>query len=124
MLSGKVIKGKQLGKSLGYPTANLQIEEDYKIIPKEGVFVVKSTIDEKEYYGMMNIGHNPTVGEGNRKSIESYFFDFNQDIYHKNIRVEVLKRIRDEKKFDSLDNLKTAMKNDEIFAKQYIDKYA
>jgi riboflavin kinase/FMN adenylyltransferase len=124
ILTGKVVKGKQLGKSLGYPTANLHIKEDYKIIPKEGVYVVKSKIEHQTYYGMMNIGHNPTIGEGNHKSIETYFFDFDKNLYDKEIRIEVLKRIRNEIKFDSLENLKTAMKEDEIFSRQYIEKYA
>ncbi len=123
-LTGQVVKGKQLGKSLGYPTANLYIKEDYKIIPKEGVYIVKSKINQHYYFGMMNIGRNPTISEGNHKSIETYFFDFNQDLYNKKLRIEVLKRIRDEKKFESLDNLKEAMKNDEIFSRQYIENNA
>jgi riboflavin kinase/FMN adenylyltransferase len=124
ILSGKVVKGKQLGKSLGYPTANLYIEEDYKIIPKEGVYVVKSKIDQQTYHGMMNIGHNPTISEGNHKSIETYFFDFNKNLYDRELRIEVLKRIRNEIKFDSLDNLKKAMKQDEKYSRQYIERYA
>lgn len=124
VLSGKVVKGKQLGKSLGYPTANLHIKEDYKIIPKNGVYIVKSVVGQQTYYGMMNIGHNPTVNDGNYKTIETYFFDFNQDIYSKHLRIQVLKRIRDEIKFDSLENLKIAMKNDEHFSRQYIRKHA
>lgn len=124
MLSGKIVKGKQLGKNLGYPTANLFIKEDYKIVPKQGVYIVKSIINHQTYYGMMNIGHNPTISEGNHKTIETYFFDFNQDIYNVNIQIEVLKRIRDEKKFDSLENLKRAMKDDEIFSREYINKHA
>jgi len=124
ILTGKVVKGKQLGKRLGYPTANLHIKEDYKIIPKEGVYVVKSKIEHQTYYGMMNIGHNPTISEGNHKSIETYLFDFNKNLYDKELRIEVLKRIRNEIKFDSLENLKKAMKEDEIFSRQYIEKYA
>jgi riboflavin kinase/FMN adenylyltransferase len=124
ILTGKVIKGKQIGKSLGYPTANLYIKENYKIIPKEGVYIVKSKIDHHTYFGMMNIGHNPTIGEGNHKTIETYFFNFDRDIYDKEIRIEVLKRIRDEQKFESLETLKEAMNRDEIFSKQYIEKNA
>lgn len=123
-LSGEVVKGKQIGKTLGYPTANLHIEEAYKIIPKEGVYVVKTKIDQTLYFGMMNIGHNPTVSDGNNKTVETYFFDFEGDLYGKFIKIQMLHRIRDEKKFDSVDALKEAMKDDEIYSLNFIEKYA
>ncbi len=119
-LTGKIVKGKQIGKSLGYPTANLKIEEDYKIIPENGVYVVKSNLLGKTHFGMMNIGHNPTIAEGNQQSLETYFFDFNENLYNKKLHIEVLKKIRDEIKFDSLESLKKAMKNDEKFSRDYI----
>lgn len=119
-LSGKVVKGKQLGKSLGYPTANLQIKEDYKIIPKEGVYIVRAEINSKPYFGMMNIGHNPTIAKNNRKSVETYFFDFEGDLYNKPLQIQLLKRIRDERKFDSVETLKSAMKEDENYSKNFI----
>jgi len=124
ILTGKVVKGKQLGKSLGYPTANLQIEEDYKILPKEGVYVVRAEIDKTWYFGMMNIGHNPTIADGNHKSVETYFFDFEGNLYNQTLQIQMLKRIRDEKKFNSVEELKSAMKNDEIFSRQYIESNA
>ena len=124
MLSGNVVKGKQIGRSLGYPTANLRIEEDYKIIPKQGVYVVKAGIDDQTYFGMMNIGLNPTVSDDNQKSIETFFFDFEGDLYGRSLQIELLKRIRDEKKFDSVEALKTAMKSDEIYSKKYIEDNA
>lgn len=124
ILTGKVVKGKQLGKSLGYPTANLLIEEDYKILPKEGVYVVRAEIDNTWYFGMMNIGHNPTIADGNHKSVETYFFDFEGNLYNQALQIQMLKRIRDEKKFNSVEELKSAMKNDEIFSRQYIDSNA
>lgn len=123
ILTGVVVKGKQLGKSFGYPTANLKIGEDYKILPKEGVYVVKAKIDEKWYYGMMNIGHNPTIAEGNHKSVETYFFDFEGNLYGQPLQIEMLKRIRDEKKFNSVEALKSAMKSDEIFSKKFIEDH-
>jgi len=123
ILTGKVIKGKQLGKTLGYPTANLHIEENYKIIPKVGSYVVRSQIDNKAVYGMMNIGKNPTVNQSSQKFIETHFFDFNQDLYGQKLQIELLKRIRDEEKFDSVDVLKKAMKADENFSRQYINHH-
>lgn len=119
ILSGKIIRGKQLGKQLGFPTANLYIEETYKLIPKKGVYVVKSVIDQKPYFGMMSIGTNPTVG-GMDQTIETHFFSLDKDLYDKKIRIEILKRIRDEKKFDNTQELIEAMKNDESFSKEFI----
>ncbi|MBS3737943.1 bifunctional riboflavin kinase/FAD synthetase [Mesohalobacter halotolerans] len=120
VLTGKVVKGKQLGKSLGYPTANLQVKEDYKIIPKEGVYVVSAYIDSALHYGMMNIGHNPTIANNNRKSVETYFFDFSGNLYDKTIQIQLLKRLRNERKFDSLEALKSAMQKDEKYSKDFI----
>lgn len=122
MLTGKIVKGKQLGRTLGYPTANMQIMETYKLIPKNGVYVVKSYIENKTYYGMTNIGTNPTVG-GTKQTIETYFFDTEFNLYDKNIQIELLTRIRDEKKFNSTSELKEAMSNDEDFAREYIDTH-
>lgn len=123
-LTGKVVKGKGLGKDFGYPTANLKIEEAYKLIPKNGVYVVRAEIDGHLYYGMMNIGTNPTVG-GTEKTIETYFFMPDEDLYGKKLRIELLTRIRDEKKFDSIESLKRAMKQDEAFSEQFIkDNFA
>ena len=123
-LTGTVEKGKGLGKGFGYPTANLKIEEDYKLIPKNGVYVVRAEIDEIPYFGMMNIGFNPTVG-GGKKSIETHFFLLDKDLYGKKLQIEMLTWIRDEKKFENIDALKRALKQDESFAAQYIkDNYA
>ena len=122
MLTGKIVKGKQLGRTLGYPTANMQIMETYKLIPKNGVYVVKSCIDNQPYYGMTNIGNNPTVG-GTKQTIETYFFDSDFNLYDKKIQIELLTRIRDEKKFNSTIELKEAMSDDEDFAREYIDTH-
>lgn len=111
MLTGIVKKGKGLGRQLAFPTANIKIKESYKLIPKNGVYVVKSTIEEKTYHGMMNIGFNPTV-EGKEKSIEVHFFDLNQDLYDKKLKVELLHHLRDEHKFDSLEALKAQLLKD------------
>lgn len=123
-LTGNIVEGKGLGRGFGYPTANLHIEEEYKLIPKKGVYVVRSMIDEIPYFGMMSIGTNPTVG-GKEVTIETYFFMLNKDLYGRRLQIELLTRIRDEKKFDSIDSLKIAMKQDEAFCERYIsDNYA
>lgn len=123
-LKGVVVKGRGLGKEFKYPTANVSIKEDYKLIPKNGVYVVSSTIDGEKYFGMMNIGTNPTVG-GEEQTIETYFFNLDKDLYGKELRIEMLTRIRAEKKFSSIEALKIAMRQDEAFSKQYIrDNYA
>ncbi|WP_394973825.1 bifunctional riboflavin kinase/FAD synthetase [uncultured Croceitalea sp.] len=111
MLTGVVKKGKGIGKQLTFPTANLHIMESYKLIPKNGVYVVQSNIDGNVYYGMMNIGFNPTV-KGKKKSIEVHFFDFDQDLYERTIKVELLHHIRDEHKFDSVEGLKEQLSKD------------
>ncbi len=111
MLTGDVKKGKGLGRKLNFPTANLFIEEEYKLIPKNGVYVVKSVLNEKLFYGMMNIGFNPTVG-GSSKNIEIHFFNFKADLYGQNIQIDILERIRDEHKFNSLEELKVQLAKD------------
>jgi riboflavin kinase/FMN adenylyltransferase len=118
--SGKVIKGKQLGRTIGFPTANIVLLETYKLIPKNGVYIVYSTLNNNRVYGMMNIGYNPTVGENN-KTIEVHFFDSNEDLYDKIITVAFLKFIRTEEKFDSIDALKIQLNKDQEFSKNYIE---
>ena len=119
MLTGKVTKGKSLGKELGFPTANIEIEEDYKIIPKQGSYIVNSMIKDTLVYGMMNIGMNPTVN-GRKQTIEVHFFDFDDDIYEDTIKIYLLHRIRDEEKFESLEALKLQLAKDKETAIEYI----
>jgi riboflavin kinase/FMN adenylyltransferase len=119
-LSGTVVNGKQLGGQIGYPTANMDIKEDYKLIPKTGVYVVKSFLEKNTVFGMMNIGNRPTIN-GNHQTIEVHFFDFNQDLYGKNLRVELLYFLRDEHKFDSVDSLVLQLKEDENTARKYLE---
>nr|WP_255802819.1 bifunctional riboflavin kinase/FAD synthetase [Aestuariibaculum lutulentum] len=119
MLTGTVVEGKALGRQIEYPTANIQIEEDYKLIPKQGSYVVKSVIDGKQVFGMMNIGTNPTV-KGNKETIEVHFFDFNKDIYGQQIQIDLLHRIRDEKKFESVAALKEQLQKDKETSLTYI----
>lgn len=110
-ITGKVVKGQQLGRTIGYPTANISVQEDYKLIPQNGVYVVQSTIQEKTVFGMMNIGNRPTV-DGTLQTIEVHFLDFDQDLYTQNISVSLLKRLRSEQKFPSLDALKNQLLHD------------
>lgn len=119
MLNGIVNKGKGLGRQLDFPTANIEVEEDYKLVPKQGAYIVKSIIDSTLVYGMMNIGMNPTVN-GDKETIEVHFFNFSSDIYNQTIQVEFLKRIRDEQKFESVDALKSQLKKDKETALTFI----
>ena len=119
MLTGIVVKGKALGREINFPTANIYIEENYKLIPKKGVYTISSIINNTIVYGMMNIGMNPTV-EGTKKTIEVHFFDFNDNLYNKKIQVNLLARQRDEKKFDSVDALKEQLYKDKDIALNYI----
>jgi len=120
MLSGTVINGKQLGGKIGFPTANLSIKEAYKLIPKTGVYLVKSMIGTKTIFGMMNIGFRPTI-EGKHQTIEIHFFDFKENLYTKDLTVEVLFFLRDEEKFDSVEKLILQLKEDEKIALNYIE---
>jgi len=111
MLNGTVVEGKNLGEKIGFPTANLSVRETYKLLPKTGSYVVKSELENETVYGMMNIGFNPTV-KGKTQTIEIHFFDFNKDLYGKKIQIDVLKFLRDEQKFDSVEALKYQLKKD------------
>lgn len=122
MFSGKVVRGKQMGRKLGYATANLHIEEEYKLIPKDGVYLVKSTFKDKTYFGMMNIGTNPTVG-GTVQSIETHFFGWDGNLYGYRLKIELLKRIRDEINFDTVEELVEEMKKDEALSKSIIERF-
>ena len=120
-LSGEVIKGKQLGRTIGFPTANIHIEEDYKKIPKNGVYIVKTIINEKEVFGMMNIGFNPTVN-GDKKTIEVHLFEFDADIYGQKLEISLLEYIREEQKFGSLDLLTEQLNLDKKTALDFVSQ--
>lgn len=119
MLTGTIIKGKGLGKTIAYPTANLNIKESYKLIPKKGVYIVKSVIDNTIEFGMMNIGTNPTVN-GKNQTIEIHFLNLNKSLYGKTLSVELLSRLRDERKFENLKSLKNQLDIDKINTQQFI----
>lgn len=119
LLTGTVAKGKQLGRTIGFPTANIEIPENYKLIPKIGVYLVKSIIAEKTVFGMMNIGFNPTVS-GTNRTIEVHFLNFDGNLYNKPIAVTLIDRIRDEQKFVSIELLKSQLQKDKSYCLDFI----
>ena len=110
-ISGKVTRGDQIGRQMGYPTANIMVEETYKLIPADGIFAVKVHVDGQEYRGMGYIGHRPTIS-GMTRNIEVNIFDFDRDIYTLPIRMEFLQFVRGDIKFESLDQLKEQLGKD------------
>ncbi len=116
MLTGKVVTGKALGRQYNYPTINIEIAEDYKLVPKAGVYIVETTINNKHFFGIMNIGKRPTLN-GRKKTIEVHLLDFNENLYGEKIQVGLLKRLRDEQKFASLEHLFAQIKKDEVKAR-------
>lgn len=119
-INGLVVKGNQIGRKLGFPTANIDLGFDTKLIPKDGSYIVKLTLESGEsYFGMLNIGVRPTVNTLN-KTIEVNIFNFDRDIYNENIEVKFLSKIRNEKKFNNLNELSNQLGQDKIFALKYI----
>ena len=117
VLNGKVIEGDGLGRTLSFPTANIEIEETYKLIPSRGVYLVKVYLEKKEFSGMMNIGNRPTIN-GINQTLEIHIFNFTQNIYGQKLKVNPLKKIREEKKFDSLEALQIQLAKDEEICKR------
>lgn len=117
-LSGTVVKGKQLGRTIGFPTANLQLHEDYKLVPCNGVYVIKAYYQGNAYPAMLNIGVRPTV-DGTVRTIEAHIFDFNKEIYGEDLTLELLHYLRPEQKFDGLDALVAQIKKDQQNAIDY-----
>ena len=117
-ISGTVTNGKKLGRTLGFPTANVHIPEN-KVFPKDGVYLTVTSFEEKSLYGITNIGTNPTVDEKIRRA-ENFIFDFGEDIYGKEIKIEFLRFIRGERKFDSVELLAAQVHRDIQEAKSYI----
>ena len=116
VIEGEIIHGKANGRKMGYPTANISLK-DQIINPKNGIYASRVIIDGKKYFGATNVGMNPTVN-GKYLSIETNILDFNEDIYGKRVRIEFLEKIRDEKKFESLDELRKQLDLDTGFVRQ------
>ena len=108
------------GNKIGFPTANIVVTNKDKIIPKNGVYLVSSKIDNKLYYGMMNIGYNPTFGN-QEKSIEVYYFDYDSNLYNKTLTIEFIKYIREEIEFNSVNELIEKLNNDRDYCLKYIN---
>lgn len=121
MISGEVVKGKAIGRTIKYPTANLKLEETYKLVPMNGVYIVQSIIEGENIFGITSIGTNPTVG-GTQKTIETHFLDFKKDLYGKKITLNFLKYIRNEETFGSVELLRQEIEKDESFAKQFLNQ--
>ena len=122
-LQGTVIKGEGIGRTIQFPTANIQINESYKIIPPRGVYLVKVETDSNRWGGMMNIGIRPTL-EGENQTLEVHLFDCESDLYNKKLRISFLQKIREEQKFDSIEELKNQLEKDkEICKRTLTEKY-
>ena len=117
-LYGVVVAGNRLGRTLGFPTANMQLYEPLKLIPGNGVYFVKVETMEHEYYGMCNVGCRPTIASSNARTIETHIFDFDEDIYGLDLKITFVKRIREEVKFDSLEALKQQLERDKALCEK------
>lgn len=116
-ITGKVVQGNKIGSSIGYPTANIEIENQWKILPKNGVYAVKILLKNQQYFGMLNLGNRPSISDDSF-AIEVHLFDFNATIYNEELKIEFIQRIRDEKHFLDLEKLKSQLKIDAINCKQ------
>lgn len=119
-ITGKITYGKQLGRTIGYPTANLEVEEAYKIIPANGVYITSSVINGSTYYGMTNIGTNPTVSDSGYRTIETFYLEFKGDLYNKTTELFFHERLREEARFENVEQLKEAMAQDELKTQSYV----
>ncbi|MFC3881119.1 bifunctional riboflavin kinase/FAD synthetase [Algoriphagus namhaensis] len=115
-LNGLVIKGEQIGRSIGFPTANVHIPNDYKLIPKDGVYAIDVNVDGQMHQAMMNIGVRPTVN-GSKKTVEAHLFDFDGNLYDKQVTLYLKEYLREEKKFANLDELKAQLRIDQAEAR-------
>ena len=115
LMMGKVVEGKKLGRTIGFPTANIEVLNEHKLIPADGVYVAEVLIDTEFYKGMMNIGIRPTVN-GTNRTIEINLFDFDKNIYGETVKIFFHQRIREEKKFNGWDELKKQLNSDRIYA--------
>jgi riboflavin kinase / FMN adenylyltransferase len=120
LLRGFVIEGNKLGRTIGFPTANIFIEDQDKLIPKNGVYAVYAYIEGERYKGMLNIGVRPTINNDKRRTIEVHIFDFNEEIYGKTVRLELSTYIRDEVKFENIDALIQQLKIDELTSRKLL----
>ena len=121
-VAGVVRKNRQLGRTIGFPTANLQVSFEHKLIPANGVYVSRVTTPDGIYHAVTNIGVRPTVDSSGARHIESHLFDFNGELYDQSTKVEFLYRLRDEKSFESIDSLRNAIADDCRIAKEWLGR--
>ena len=118
-LRGTVIKGNSIGRELGFPTANIDVKSIEQIFPQNGVYLIKSKINEDYYYGMCNIGYKPTLTSGNEISIEVHFFNYNKfDLYNKKLDIEFVDYVRRERKFENIEDLKLQLSKDRDYCRK------
>ncbi|MFZ6050860.1 bifunctional riboflavin kinase/FAD synthetase [Halocola ammonii] len=120
-ISGTVVRGEGLGKKIGFPTANISVEESYKLIPAKGVYAVKAEIGEQTFDGMLNIGTRPTVTNEDRQTIEVHLFGLESEIYGSRVTLSLMDRIRDEVQFNSIEELKEQLKKDKKNSKSILE---
>lgn len=121
-ISGTVVEGKKIGSQLGFPTANISVAEDFKLIPKDGAYAVRVRVNDEWHKAMLNVGIRPTVG-GLHRVIETHLFEFDQKIYNQPVEIQFVKYLRDEKKFDSLEGLKVQLQKDKKSALAVLKEY-
>lgn len=119
-VSGTVVSGKKNGRKIGYPTANIDVDNPNKLIPSRGVYTVRVKLNEEVFGGMLSIGTNPTF-DGQQETVEVHIFDFDQDIYGREIAIEFVKYLRDEKRFDTIDALVEQMSDDERISRKMLN---
>ena len=119
---GKVVRGDGRGRKLGFPTANLSTENEDKLIPAKGIYVAECIIENEKHYGLLSLGSRPTFHKDGDVIPEFYIFDFDRDIYDKIMQVNLVEKIRDEEKFNSVDELIFQMKKDEEAGKEILSK--
>lgn len=121
-ITGNVVEGKKIGTQLGFPTANIHIAEEFKLIPKDGAYAIRAKVNDHWYKGMLNVGIRPTVG-GLHRVIETHLFEFQEQIYNHPIQIEFVKHLREEKKFDSLEDLKNQLQKDKMTSLLLLEEY-
>ncbi len=122
MIEGRIVGGKQVGRIIGFPTANIELFDSHKLIPADGVYAVEVVMGQRVYKGMMNIGFRPTISKGKEKTMETHIIDFEGDIYNQNISIRFVERIRNEQRFSSLDQLKEQIARDKVDALQILTR--
>ncbi len=121
-LSGTVVEGRKVGREIGFPTANLRLESSELLVPKEGVYAAFAEVGEEEFPAMVNVGSRPTLNNGSDISIEAHLLDFSGNLYGAELRLKFVEKLREEKKFDSLDALRSQLCDDACRTKEILSQ--